>query len=74
MAPADVTISHERMIHSRLFPKRSKNRPKFKIGDSVRITKIRQTFQKSAVQNWSDEVFQIVKIKDTNPITYNIKD
>ena len=74
MAPADVTISHERMIHSRLFPKRSKNRPKFKIGDSVRISKIRQTFQKSAVQNWSDEVFQIVKIKDTNPITYNIKD
>ena len=75
MAPADVTISHARMIRSRLFPKRfKKDRPIFKIGDSVRISKIRQTFQKSAVQNWSDEVYQIKKIKNTHPITYNIKD
>ena len=75
MAPADVTHAHTRVILSRLFPKLSKKeRPKFKIGDAVRISKIRQTFQKGAVQNWSDEVYEVINIRRSHPITYNIKD
>ena len=74
MAPADVTSVDHRKILSKLFPKLTTDRPKFKINDSVRVSKKRKTFQKSAVQNWSDEIFQIAKIKNTNPITYNIRD
>ena len=74
MTPADVTSADHRKILSKLYPDLTTDIPKFKINDSVRISKRRKTFQKSAVQNWSDEVFQIAKIKNTNPITYNIKD
>ena len=48
---------------------------KFKIGDTVRISKYkRNTFDKGYTPNWTEEVFIIDKIKQTNPITYGIKD
>ena len=37
--------------------------PKFKIGDHVRISKIKNIFTKGYLPNWSEEVFVIKKIK-----------
>ena len=37
--------------------------PKFKIGDTVRISKYKNMFAKGYVLNWSEEVFLIKKIK-----------
>ena len=42
-------------------------KPKFKVGDRVRISKYKNTFAKGYTQNWSGEVFVISKIKDTVP-------
>ena len=51
------------------------SKPKFKIGDKVRISKYkRQTFDNGYIPNWTEEVFIIDKIQYTNPITYKQKD
>ena len=48
--------------------------PKFKVGDRVRISKYKITFAKGYIQNWSEEVFIITKIKGTVPWVYVISD
>ena len=51
------------------------SKPKFKIGDKVRISKYkRNVFDKGYTPNWSEEVFTVDKIQYTNPITYKLKD
>ena len=53
----------------------SKQKPKFEIGDKVRISKYkRKVFDKGYTPNWTEEVFTIDKIQYTNPITYKLKD
>ena len=49
-------------------------KPKFKIGDRVRISKYKNIFAKGYTQNWSEEVFIVSKIKSTVPLTYVISD
>ena len=39
--------------------------PKFKIGDIIRISKYKNIFVKGYIQNWSEEVFVIKKVKNT---------
>ena len=52
-----------------------KQKPKFKVGDKVRISKYkRKVFDKSYTPNWSEEVFTVDKIQSTIPVTYKIKD
>ena len=46
----------------------------FSIGDSVRITKKKKTFNKGYTQRWTEEVFKISKIHLTIPVTYKITD
>ena len=51
------------------------SKPKFKIGDKVRISKYkRKVFDKGYTPNWTEEIFLIDKIQSTNPITYRLKD
>ena len=47
---------------------------KFKIGDTVRMSKYKNIFAKGYVPNWSEEVFAIKKVKNTVPWTYVIND
>ncbi|KAL9979621.1 hypothetical protein ACROYT_G017304 [Oculina patagonica] len=50
-------------------------KPKFKVGDRVRISKYKRiVFDKGYTPNWSEEIFKINKIQYTNPITYKLKD
>ena len=52
-----------------------KQKPKFKKGDKVRISKYkRNVFDKGYTPNWTEEVFTVDKIQYTNPITYKLKD
>jgi transposase InsO family protein len=54
----------------------SQRKPKFKIGDFVRISrKPSPLFRKGYKGNWSDELLIISEVKDTYPrITYGLKD
>ena len=49
-------------------------KPKFSVGDKVRITKKKSTFEKGFTPNWTEEVFTVSQIQYTDPITYKIKD
>ena len=49
-------------------------RPKFKVGDSVRVSKFKTVFEKGYTPNWSTEVFKIAKVQRTNPVTYLLED
>ena len=52
----------------------TKEKPKFKIGDRVRIYKYKKLFSKGYETNWTDEIFVVSQINNTSPITYKIKD
>ncbi|XP_036146974.1 uncharacterized protein LOC118647008 [Monomorium pharaonis] len=47
---------------------------KFKVGDSVRVSKYKIIFEKGYTPNWTTEVFKIVKVQRTNPVTYLLED
>ena len=50
-------------------------KPKFAIGDKVRISKYkRQVFDKGYTPNWTEEIFVINKVLPTKPVTYSIFD
>ena len=50
-------------------------KPKFAIGDKVRISKYkRKIFDKGYTPNWTEEIFVIDKVLPTKPVTYNIVD
>ena len=61
MKPVDVKLS--RYVDSR---KEINDKDSgFKIGDIVRISKYKDIFAKDYVPNWSEEVFVIIKVKNT---------
>lgn len=47
---------------------------KFRVGDMVRISKFKGVFEKGYTANYSTELFKIVKVNITNPVTYMIED
>ena len=55
-------------------PLREFRKPKFKVGDRVRISKYDFLFRKGYKPQFTEEVFEIVAISSKNPATYTIKD
>ena len=47
---------------------------KFPVGEKVRISRKKDTFEKGFTPNWTEEVFQVSLVKHTNPITYSLED
>jgi hypothetical protein len=52
----------------------SYSKPKFSVGDKVRISRQKNIFEKGYVTNYSEEIFEIDKVLIRNPIVYEIKD
>ena len=50
------------------------DKPKLKLGDRVRISKVKGTFEKGYLPNWSEEIFKIKEVLITKPITYKLED
>ena len=48
--------------------------PKFSVGDKVRISKKKKTFEKGYTIRWTEEIFTIIEVKRTSPMTYRIAD
>ena len=68
---------NELTVWRNLYPDRLKNidiNPKFSIGDKVRISKKKKTFEKGYTTRWTEEIFTITKINHTSPVTYKIAD
>jgi hypothetical protein len=52
----------------------SHQKPKFSVGDQVRISRIKGVFEKGYLPNWSEALYTIHEVKASSPITYIIKD
>lgn len=78
MKPCQVNKSNERVVLERIkkntSPRVSTKKPKFKVGDRVRISKYKMTFAKGYTPNWTNEIFTVKSIKPTVPVTYMLKD
>jgi len=77
MAPNEVNSENSPAVYRHLYGSEenlSQNKPKFSIGDRVRISKIKKTFEKGYETNFTEEVFTIARIGRTNPIMYYLKD
>ena len=74
MKPANVTDEHIGKIRKLLNPPEDIEKSKFNVGDIVRITSERKTFQKEYVKGWTDEKFRIKEVKYGSPITYILED
>ena len=77
MKPKDVNIYNQHIVLDTLCgkywatPKLSNI--KFKVGNDVRISKMKHVFAKGYAGNWSYKMFTIVKVIPRNPAVYKIK-
>ena len=76
LAPNKVTKKDVPYLISLIFNDSSKlvRRPKFYVGDFVRISKADLPFRKGYKQTFTNEVFEIYDIPTTNPPTYSLID
>ena len=77
-APADVSTENADDVRKIKYGGNDNNsinsKNKFKIGDLVRISKTRRTFEKEYLPNWTEEIFTVDEAKRTNPPTYKLAD
>ena len=79
MSPTEASTKvNEKQVFANLYEDEiymKPGKPKFSIGDKVRISKYkRKVFDKGYTPNWREEVFMIDKVNLTKPVTYNIVD
>jgi hypothetical protein len=77
MTPNQVNLSNEDTVKRRLMGETSTARsrpPRFSIGDTVRVSKVKGRFDKSYIGNWSQELFKVYSVKPTTPVTYVLED
>lgn len=78
MTPTEASIEkNENRVYMNLYNDKdfdSVPKPKYSVGDHVRITKKKKTFEKGYTPRWTEEVFIISKVLYTDPPTYKIKD
>jgi len=75
MRPVDVTPAvTERFLATMYNHVKIAGPAKIKVGDSVRVSKYKTIFEKDYTPNWTTEMFKIVKVQHTNPVTYLLED
>jgi len=79
MKPIDAALKeNESEVWNNVYANASKNAKtssaKFKLGDTVRISRIKGLFEKGYLPNWSEALYKIHEIKSSKPVTYVIKD
>ena len=77
MKPVEASkLKNKFTVYKNLYPEKEKiiKKPKLKVGDRVRITKKKGKFEKGYTTRWTREIFVIVQVFKTNPVTYKIND
>jgi hypothetical protein len=74
LAPSKVTKKDESYLISLAVPKARPRRPKYKLGQVVRIAKKDLPFKKGYKQTFTDELFTIASVSTFNPVTYTLVD
>ena len=63
-----------RHLYFKKMAKLGEKKPKFQIGDKVRLGVKKDLFEKSYIINWSDKIYTIKRVFATRPITYKVED
>ena len=75
MRPVSVNPTNEFKVWTRLYGKTKPKGPQtFDEGDTVRLSKVKQTFEKGYQPNWTEEHFTVTGGEKTGPRVYKIKD
>jgi hypothetical protein len=78
MTPAEASKKENEKalleIQTSWVEKVKKRSPKLKKGDVVRISRWKGVFEKGYTARWSHDLYEIVEVMKTKPITYQIKD
>ena len=76
MKPADVNKSNKDQVFVTLYGYELGDfpLPKFRIGDTVRISKYKNIFKKCYEANFTEEIFKVVKVFRGDPNMYDIED
>ena len=73
--PADVAQDSVADMREENNVPRSKGIDDIRIGDTVRISKVKSIFDKGYLPNWTEELFTVADVnRKYNPITYTLKD
>lgn len=66
---------NEPLVYKNLYKEKVFKKPKFKVGDRVRLSKYRETFTRGYDPTHTEEIFIVSEIlKSDYPITYRVKD
>jgi len=76
MTPNEGSLpeNSSKILNILMTDKRKFKPPKLRVGDFVRISKLKSIFGRGYTINWSYEIFQVIEVKNTKPVTYVIKD
>ena len=74
MAPNQVIVRKSAALWNNTHPIVRFPKSKFKVGDSVRISKTWRVFRKGYLPQWSEEIFTLSKRLNTNPVTWKLRD
>ena len=78
MKPIDVSKANEAALWNKQYKPHIKGRKnfnfKFRVGDKVRLTKLKRIFRKGYLPKWSDEYFTVIDRLATNPPVYKVAD
>lgn len=73
--PVDVNPQNEGKVWETLYASTSK-RPRYTlaVGDFVRLSKLKRTFEKGYTKNWTREIFRVISRQPTIPPVYRVAD
>ena len=76
MSPVKASLKKTKVLVFNNLPLRQfmAKKPKFKVGDNVRISRIKGLFEKGYLPNWSEALYVVTEVQKTNPFTYSVKD
>jgi transposase InsO family protein len=85
----DLLINYNNTVHStiKMTPSEASKRKvasrsnvtidaeaKFEVGDRVRVSRIKGLFEKGYLPNWSEALYTVHEVRQTDPVTYVLKD
>ena len=76
MKPKDVNKTNENMVWNTLYrsPLGKLPLPKFRVGDTVRVSKYKSVFSKGYEANFTEEIFKVKKVFRGDPTVNELED
>lgn len=74
LKPSNVREKDSVKLYDKMYPRQKSKRPKFKVGDTVRISRLKDFMKKGYTKGWSEEIFTVDEIINRDVVSYKLKD